>query len=198
MKIIFSGNDYKYEIEAVMKLFFPAQHFEFVYAEKEAAELAADEDYVFARELRTKRKTLLYAAARIGGKNCRRVSSLTPNAAEGECELELSKLVYQSVSALTGIVSEWGIVTGVRPVKQVNRLIDKGLTKDEIFRTLQNDYLISPKKCSIAYDTAVSQAPFLKQLEESGGSTFGLYVSVPFCPSRCSYRSRLRERALRK
>lgn len=189
MKIIFSGNDYKYEIEAVMKLFFPAQHFEFIYAEKEAAELAAGEDYVFARELRTKRKTLLYAAARIGGKNCRRVSSLTPNAAEGECELELSKLVYQSVSALTGIVSEWGIVTGVRPVKQVNRLIDKSLTKDEIFRTLQNDYLISQKKCSIAYDTAVSQAPFLKQLEESGGSTFGLYVSVPFCPSRCSYCS---------
>ena len=34
MKIIFSGNDYKYEIEAVMKLFFPAQHFEFIYAEK--------------------------------------------------------------------------------------------------------------------------------------------------------------------
>ena len=48
MTLIFSGNDYKYELEGVMKLFIPASLFKHVYADS----IETDDDYIFAREKR--------------------------------------------------------------------------------------------------------------------------------------------------
>jgi oxygen-independent coproporphyrinogen-3 oxidase len=139
---------------------------------------------------------LLYVYVSVGGKTCRRSTVLhDPAEADGgfnlddRCETELSRLLYRALEKVTGISSEWGVLTGVRPVKQVNAMIDGGMTKEEIYAKLQNDFLVDRKKCEIAYDTAASQAPFLKRLADGEGKTFGLYVSIPFCPTRCSYCS---------
>lgn len=186
MKLIFSGNQYKYEIEAIMKLFFPAQRFEFSFADRGEK---CEGDHVFVRKRVCRRGTLLYVYANVDGKGCRRSSVISADASDGECELELSRLLYRALSKLTGISSEWGVMTGVRPVKQVNRLLEKGMTKDEIFTELHEKYLVDSRKCEIACDTAFSQAPLLKKLLSDCGKTFGLYISIPFCPTRCSYCS---------
>ncbi|MGN0633570.1 MAG: coproporphyrinogen dehydrogenase HemZ [Oscillospiraceae bacterium] len=185
MKLIFLSNQYKYEIEAVMKLFFPAQKFSFYFDEMPDD----DGDFVLIRKKSIKKGTLLYVHAQIGSQTARRSSVIEPEASDGRCEMELSKLLFKVMNRLTGISPEWGIMTGVRPVKQVNIMIDKGLDKQQIFKKLQNDFLLAPEKAEIAYDTACSQAPFLSQLEACGGKTFGLYISIPFCPTRCSYCS---------
>jgi oxygen-independent coproporphyrinogen-3 oxidase len=186
MKLIFSQNQYKYEIEAVMKLFFPAQKFEFLFTERSQA---CDGDYVFVRKCTFGRGVLLYVYASVGGKSCRRSSMLSADASDSECETELSRLAYRVLSKITGITAEWGVLTGVRPVKQVNRMLEKGMTRDEIFSVLQNKYFVDKSKCEIAYDTALSQAKFLKRIFSGDGKTFGLYISIPFCPTRCSYCS---------
>ena len=45
MTLIFSGNDYKYELEGVMKLFIPATLFTHVFSDS----IDTEDDYVFAQ-----------------------------------------------------------------------------------------------------------------------------------------------------
>ena len=191
MKLLFSGNAYKYEIEAVMKLFLPAQRFEFCYFNEEPPqrEYFSDGDFAFLRKRVTERYTLLYAWVNVNGSSARCSKKLVKDTDDDICETELSKLLYICMNKITGLSSGWGILTGVRPVKQVHKLLDKGMDKKGVFESLNNKYLVSPQKCNIAYDTAVIQQPMLRSLEESANSTFGLYISIPFCPTRCSYCS---------
>ena len=53
MTLIFSGNDYKYELEGVMKLFIPATLFTHIYGD---SFYGIDGDFVFAREKVFKRR----------------------------------------------------------------------------------------------------------------------------------------------
>ena len=46
MTLIFSGNDYKYELEGVMKLFIPATLFTHVFSDS----IDTEDDYVFAQK----------------------------------------------------------------------------------------------------------------------------------------------------
>ena len=77
-------------------------------------------------------------------------------------------------------------MTGIRPVKKVIELMRHGVPKDEIFRILSEKYEITPKKLRLAYETALNQLPILDRIDPSAVS---LYVSIPFCPTRCSYCS---------
>ncbi|MCD7741270.1 MAG: coproporphyrinogen dehydrogenase HemZ [Ruminococcus sp.] len=186
MRLIFSGNDYKYEIEAIMKLFLPAQRFNFSYDEKNQT---FEEDFAFIRKKVTKKHTLLYVIVQIGADRRKHSIRISANADDNECEMQLSRLLYCGMSELTGISSKWGVLTGVRPVKQIHRLIDEGLDEDEIFNLLQAKYFVAPDKCKIAYNTALTQKPILEKIKQTQNKAFGLYISIPFCPSRCSYCS---------
>lgn len=78
------------------------------------------------------------------------------------------------------------MVTGIRPVKKINELMERGLDKPEIFSVLKEKYYVSDEKLELAYRTAVTQSDALKALDKR---SYSLYVSIPFCPSRCSYCS---------
>lgn len=183
MTLIFSGNEYKYELEGVMKLFIPAQLFEHVFTERSHK---CEGDTAFMRKVCFKNKTLLYAAVRLGDKTAHKAAVLEASADDGECELELSRLLFRVMSILTGKRPQWGVITGVRPVKRVNGFIAQGKSRKEIFDILKNDFFVTEEKCDIAYMTAKTQQGLTKGLDPN---SFSLYVSIPFCPTRCSYCS---------
>ncbi|MBR1664086.1 MAG: coproporphyrinogen dehydrogenase HemZ [Ruminococcus sp.] len=186
MKLIFVGNDYKYEIEGVMKLFIPASLFDLSYPDNVPKSIEGD--YALIVREKNDDDTHLQVSARVGGNTQTRSGELlntTPDY-DNECELLLSKLLFGCMKELTGITPGWGVITGVRPVKQVNKLIDKGLGDDEIREYMHLRYLCSDKKTDIAIKTAHTQSDILKTLDKR---SFGLYVSIPFCPTRCSYCS---------
>lgn len=79
-----------------------------------------------------------------------------------------------------------GLPYGNTPRKKVNALIEEGLSKEEIFEKLKEKYYISPEKFELSYRTAVTQKNALDTLDPK---SYSLYVSIPFCPSRCSYCS---------
>lgn len=178
MTLVFSGNDYKYEIEGVMKLFIPATLFDIVYGDE-----IPPGDFAFVRMKRFDNYALLYVICSYGGKKSRKVcrSSL-----DADFELILSRLLFKAMSEITGVVPKWGVITGIRPVKQVNRYLHKNMTESEIFEAFQRDYLCSHEKCEIALKTATAQKIILDELDKN---SFSLYVSIPFCPTRCSYCS---------
>ncbi len=184
MTLIFSGNEYKYELEGVMKLFIPATLFTHIFSDK----IETDDDFVFARQKICKKTILLYVICRYKGKIYKQASLLcVPEVTEKiDKELYLSRILYKTMEKATGISPKWGVITGIRPVKRVNAFINEGRSKKEIYSIMENEYLCSKDKCDIAYETAMTQKRILDRIDRR---SFSLYVSIPFCPTRCSYCS---------
>lgn len=178
MPIILIGNSFKYEIEATMKLFFSTAH----YAFGSSREDIAGDEYVTA-EVSDDGSTVT-AEVKLKGEVpvVRSIRTASP----AQNEQELCRLIFHILSEKTGINPPWGLMTGIRPVKKVLELMDKGLSKEEIFRVLSDKYEVTEKKLQLAYDTAVNQRPITERIDSSAVS---LYVSIPFCPTRCSYCS---------
>ena len=108
---------------------------------------------------------------------------------ENECRRCLKQQIY---SLFTGQEqqkgSQWGIMTGIRPTKIVHRLWDQKKTEEEIRVFLQEEYLTSPEKTELLLDVTKRQRPFLLSSEEARKKV-SLYLSIPFCPTRCAYCS---------
>ena len=184
MTLVFSGNRYKYEIEGIMKLFIPAVRFKHIFTEPgESCETGNDRVIVGVRE--EEAGVLLFVAADYLGKTEHREQRLSKDD-PSDRELLLSRLLYQAMSTITDVTPKWGVMTGVRPVKRVNRYIDEGLSREEIKELFAREYYCSAEKFDIAYRTAQVQRSIMPTVTED---SFSLYVSIPFCPTRCSYCS---------
>lgn len=173
MKIIFKGNKCKYEIEALLKIFLPVQNFDFLFEEDDRSG-----DYAFLSYDGEMALCEVSLGERLESGSCR--------SGENDVEAALCRLLYGIMKKLTGIAPPWGMLTGIRPVKKFNALIDEGLSKDEIFRRMKSEYDVSDKKLKLAYTTAETQKKYFDTLKDR---SFSLYISIPFCPSRCSYCS---------
>lgn len=176
MPVALIGNSFKYEIEAILKLFFNTARFSFI-----SDRSCETEDSFVIAEIRDNK---LIAEVRLSGSNI--VSNSAPAGTDGENEFNLCRMLYHILCQKTGITPPWGMMTGIRPVKKVIELMRQGLSKEEISQRLSSKYEISPSKLDIAYETAVNQLPILDKIDSSAVS---LYVSIPFCPTRCSYCS---------
>ncbi|MBP5581903.1 MAG: coproporphyrinogen dehydrogenase HemZ [Ruminococcus sp.] len=176
MPIILIGNSYKYEVEATMKLFFSTARYSFGTSREEAV----GAEYVIAEEDGDK----LRVEVKLNGE-VPEVREAVVDQSRNK-EHELCRILFHILSDKTGIVPPWGLMTGIRPVKKVVELIRDGIEKDEIFRRLKDKYEIQDKKLQLAYDTAINQMPILDKID---GTAASLYVSIPFCPTRCSYCS---------
>lgn len=104
---------------------------------------------------------------------------------EEECERRMAVLLYGLLVRQTGITPPWGILTGVRPIKLMRRLLNAG--GEQYARAYFTDrLLVSPSKTELSVVTMQAEQ---KLLELSCPDSFSLYVSIPFCPTRCAYCS---------
>lgn len=183
MTIVFYNNSFKYELESVVKLFYPAKSFDFLYDTKEVCG-----DYCFTQIKKGKNNSYLFVVVRIKDKVCRLSEVIDNNADnfDSKCEFALAKMLFLCLEKLTGITPKWGILTGIRPVKRVNMLLGEGKSEVQIRDILKNDFLVSDEKISLAIKTAQVQKNMLKSLDNK---SFSLYISIPFCPTRCRYCS---------
>ena len=176
MPVILIGNSFKYEIESTLKIFFHTDRFSF----SDNISDAVGDSFVVAGCDGAR----IYTDVKLSGviSSDEKILKDPDNTAE----LELCRLIYRILSKRTGIIPPWGLMTGIRPVKKVTELIKQGKNKAEIFTILKEKYEISQSRLELAWETAVNQLPLLQNMDSS---TVSLYVSIPFCPSRCSYCS---------
>ena len=100
-------------------------------------------------------------------------------------ELQMGILLYKLLSRYCGRELPWGILTGVRPIKLYSRLCEKD--GEEAARRYFRDTLqVSEEKTRIAGLVHDNQREILAR---SDRRSFSLYVSIPFCPTRCNYCS---------
>ena len=87
----------------------------------------------------------------------------------------------------------WGELTGVKPVKLTRELF-KGNPyngrqpheKDEVFRILTEERGLSREKAGLIIEIYEYQQQVLKGEDYT---SCGLYIGIPFCPTRCLYCS---------
>lgn len=178
MTICFEGCDHKYEIEAVMKLFLPVEHFKFSFDEKLPENITDDYTIISAKNGILSVKTEINEESRI--------RENSDNVPQSEQEQTLCRMLYLNLTELTGITPKWGCLTGIKPVKKVNALLEQGLSPEKAFNELNRKYYISEEKFRLAYMVSQTQKDLLS---ENKPSSYSLYVAIPFCPTRCAYCS---------
>lgn len=82
----------------------------------------------------------------------------------------------------------WGILRGVRPTKIVHRLLDEGTAAAEIAGRMSELYAVEPAKAALITRVALRQRPVLPPKGVLGRKV-GVYVGIPYCPTRCLYCS---------
>lgn len=95
--------------------------------------------------------------------------------------------LYSLLAELTGESLPWGTLTGIRPVKLAEMLLAEGNTAKEAEALLQERYLTSREKASLAVEIAERERRLLAGFPYRKG--FSLYVGIPFCPTTCLYCS---------
>ena len=180
MTLVTSGHPFAYEMECIVRMFYPGTKIT-------TEDTDRGQDGAVITSITEEPDALcLTAAFRLGDFDKQSDVNLTPDFPQGERERVLAVLLFGLLKEKTGIRPSWGILTGVRPVRLIRAWMENGMSQDAVSRRLLSDYLVLPEKAALALRTAANQEHILK---ENRPRDFSLYVSIPFCPSRCSYCS---------
>lgn len=172
MTLIFCNHKFQYEIERLFRSFFPPM-------EIKLSTNRADAQGDFCRTEKTVENGVITLSVEFscGGRDYAMSRTTAADTPEKEQERELSILLYKALREYTGRDLPWGILTGVRPVKVLS-----GITDAQAVEGL----LVSNRKLALARKIEQVQKPLAQSIPVN---SFSLYVSIPFCPTRCSYCS---------
>ncbi len=101
-------------------------------------------------------------------------------------KLALGDALLVVCGEVCGYRPSWGMLTGVRPSKVATDLLKKGVSKTRVKKILASEYFVIPKKAALATDVALNEA---RLIATPGKKDCSIYVSIPFCPTRCAYCS---------
>ncbi len=183
MKLIIDEKINKYYVQMLCMIFFPGEKF-------------PDDELISERtpilELNTTKLengVSAFAKLQIGEKQ---------STAERFCEyrddipgLRTEKIaIGASILAVCGEMlgyrPSWGMLTGVRPSKVAMSMLLRGFSKTRVKKLLSTDYFVIPKKAALATDVALNEEKIIGIPDKKDCS---VYISIPFCPTRCSYCS---------
>lgn len=106
----------------------------------------------------------------------------TPNGVMEEKRLQkryLKLSLYKALSDYTETTLPWGALTGIRPTKLAYQ---QGENFKDFFL---NTMLVSPEKTDLIEKILKTQQGIYRKNSDDGN----LFVSIPFCPTRCAYCS---------
>ena len=171
MILIIDSHPFRYEMEALCRMFLHGRELKIT----EEAEIPPKEDYIYTAlegdEITVK--------AKIDGKYAE-----AKRTAENDHARNMELAVFGVLTEILSIRPKWGVLTGIRPVKLAMQLHDMGLSEEEIRKKLEEERLVSDEKLDLLLTTMEHE---LEIRASSRPNSVSLYISIPFCPSRCSY-----------
>ncbi len=97
-------------------------------------------------------------------------------------ERRFAKLrLYQILSELYGEKMPWGALTGIRPTKLAYREMEEGRAFEPLFQEMG----VAEENIRLVQDILAAQEGIYEKKDEN----FDLFVSIPFCPTKCAYCS---------
>ena len=180
MTLFLQNNNYHYELENVARMFF----WQLTVEAETPAQLP--DEYCVAHAVPCEAGMQLSVRCRVNGREQQASDTLPAESTAQQLEHRLAVLLFEALSELTGFRPPFGVMTGIRPAKYTAKLMQQGMTGDEAEQWLQTHALLAPDKAKLCRMTAESGIRLGERIRKDG---FSLYVSIPFCPSRCSYCS---------
>ena len=160
------NHDCSYQIEKIALTFFPLE------------KLNEGDNVVITTKLEN---GAAFADVKLLSKTLSKKRILKQNEDTQHC---ISVLLYEALCELTGFRPPWGILYGVRPARLMHSRVEH-FGKDKAVELFRND-LTDEKKISLALEVMERENRIISLSKDN---SFSLYVSIPFCPSRCSYCS---------
>lgn len=182
LRLILKGHKHQYEVENLCRVFRPDAKLPL------AEEPPEKGDYVLTEAREEGKKICLLARVRMEGIEAEETDQMENGFPdfEKESEYRICVCLFRAFTALTGYRPKWGILTGVRPTKLMRRLLAELGTGEKALDYFTSRLFVEPEKAALCLATAKSEEKILAQ---SRPDSFSLYISIPFCPSRCSYCS---------
>ena len=183
MTLVTDGHDFHYETANVCRLFVP--HEKIVTVASRPTEVSGLLAYTRLTETETGADALCELTLDEYKKTETAHIPREATPFRDRCELTLATLLYHLLCDLFGQTQSWGVLTGVRPIK-VLRQNAAVLGEEAALRVLETDFLVSPEKRALAQRVLHAEN---RCLALSRPESCSLYVSIPFCPTRCDYCS---------
>ncbi len=183
MVLYLYGHDYHFELQNVCRLFLPQEKLTVADSKHTPSDGAA----LTARLEKGEQNTALSCRLQLDDYDEQRFATVD-NAVKNysdECELVLCQLLYDLLCDAFQTSQDWGIVTGVRPIKLLRRLVAQD-GEEAAVRYLRERLYVSERKLALCCSTLHAENRILSL---SKPRSFSLYISIPFCPSRCDYCS---------
>lgn len=182
MILMLDGYTSRYELESLTGMFFPGQKVTAVQGDRREREA----EYIFASLSHSGAADCFYVEVLYRGQKRSLAEERAGAEKQGLCDHIFGRLLYRLLREATGVTLAWGILTGVRPVKLVYRFRSQGMGDAEIRRYLVEECYVSEEKAGLVLRTAKRENAVISL---SRPKSVSLYVSIPFCPSRCRYCS---------
>ena len=179
MKIEIESPINKYYVQTLCMIFFPGEKFS-------GEEDDVESPYLHLKTFSDDTGVVSSALLRYKGKESkaeRKVEYSQDRTKERTLKLSVGAAVLACGAELMGYHPAWGMLVGVRPSKVATEMLNSGMSKTKVKRILTGDYFVIPKKAALAIDVALTEKRITGIPTSKDCS---LYVSIPFCPSRCT------------
>ena len=183
MKLTVTGDINSFYVQTLCMIFFPGEKF------TENQEIT-DETPIMSVHVENS-ETSSYAKATLVycGKTAeaeKTVEFIPERTKQRTAKIAAGNVVLAVGSEILGYRPSWGMLTGVRPSKVAMEMLLNGNSKAKVRKILNTDYFVIPKKAALATDIARREQKIMGNPDVRDCS---VYISIPFCPSRCSYCS---------
>ena len=183
MKLYVEGNINRYYVQTLCMIFFPGEKF------PEDEEVTEDTPVLSLKLTCDEERAVAYVEASKGEKKVsaeRDYLFADRPSEERTRKLAVGAAVIAALGELIKYKPTWGMLVGVRPSKVAMEMLNSGMSKSKVKRTLVGDFLVTPKKAGLAVDVARKEKEIIGTLSKKDCS---VYISIPFCPTRCAYCS---------
>lgn len=180
-----SGDINRYYVQTLCMVFFPGTTF----GQDEEAREGVPEVTVDVSRDEESRSVTAFVSIRLNDRLCEATETvgydeeITISTHES---IAVGRALFAAGKELLGHTPPWGILTGVRPAKVTGAFLAAGKGVLKTKRVLRDEYFLTPQKAALAVSVASTEMKLTKKLDKNSCS---LYISIPFCPSRCAYCS---------
>ena len=182
MVLIVDGHKFHYEIEKLCRIFFPNEHIVISYD----TTIDTDEKFVVTTSLIQIDDAHVKILVKIKSDDIFESSELVETIEESaDIELKMTSLLFEILVKVKKYKPKWGVLTGIRPSKIMTKLISE-MGQQKAKEYFENSLLVTPEKTNLAMRISKKEQEII---EKSKPNSFSLYISIPFCPTRCSYCS---------
>lgn len=175
MTLLIINHKYQYEILKLTQIFFPNEKIDMLFS---LPDNLTDDTVITTEVTENEIKVSFNSDKHNLHDECLKAST------DSE-ELSMSSMLFKTYKQVTGYTPKWGMLTGIRPSKLL-RSHQNTQGKEYAHKLFTDDFFVSDEKTALTESVAEAEEKIISLSPENSMS---LYVSIPFCPSRCSYCS---------